>query len=68
MVNTRNTLLSINQQENQLARKRFEAWKSVYDSWVSEGTIRRNEEVWQGIRLKCEGDYAYHSLFDFFAQ
>ena len=68
MVNTRNTLLSINQQENQLARKRFEAWKSVYDSRVSEGMIRRNEEVWQSIRLKCEGDYAYHSLFDFFAQ
>ena len=68
MVNTRNTLLSINEQENRLARKRYEAWKSVYSSLVSEGLIKRNEEVWQSIRLKCDGEFNYHSLFDFFAQ
>ncbi len=58
-----NTLLSLNNQRNLVARKRYAAWAEGYEDAEKEMPVKRNKAAFDEIRLNVPGDFPYVSLF-----
>ena len=61
-----NSLQSLNNKKNLLARLRFENWEDAYLSMEEDMTIRRNENVFSGIRFSEAEDIRQGDLFQLF--
>ena len=61
--NAYNTLLSGNNKSNILAERAFGRWSAYYESSITGIPIRRNELLWENIRLNEAGQFTDPGIF-----
>lgn len=66
VADSHNTLLSINNKRNLLASLRYKNWQAAYEEYAGSEEIRRNENLWEAVDLKTEGDFPNVDLFEMF--
>ena len=65
MENSYDMLLSLNHKRNLLAERRFEGWEALYEEYLSESDLKRDNRMFEQLSLSQDGDFPYVDMFSF---
>lgn len=62
---TYDMLLSLNHKRNLLAERRFEGWEALYEEYLAESDLKRDNRMFEALSLSQDGDFPYVNMFSF---
>ena len=63
--NSYDMLLSLNHKRNLLAERRFEGWEALYEEYLAESDLKRDNRMFDQLSLSLDGDFPYVDMFQY---